>query len=120
MKRRDLIHHPELAAVTCCATAAITPFTRTPATRKVSAVPRHREAIGFVARKIPKDLEIPRPYTAADLARPRAPPPANRGGAHRAMRRSPQRLAVRFGNLFDRLPRRADNALKRRDHEDLH
>ncbi len=29
--------------------------------RKVSAVPRHREVLEFTARKICKDLEVPRP-----------------------------------------------------------
>ncbi len=31
------------------------------AAKKVSAVPRHREIIEFTARKICKDLDVPRP-----------------------------------------------------------
>jgi hypothetical protein len=32
-----------------------------PVTRKVSAVPRHREVKAFLARKICRDLEVPPP-----------------------------------------------------------
>jgi hypothetical protein len=38
-----------------------TRFTSTASARKASAVPRHREVIEFTARKICKDLGVPRP-----------------------------------------------------------
>jgi mRNA interferase HicA len=34
------------------------------AAQKTSAVPRHREVNGFLARKICRDLQIPEPSTA--------------------------------------------------------
>jgi len=59
MKRRDLLRHLEEHGCEFLREAATTRFTSTAEPRKSSAIPRHREIIEFIARKICKDLDVP-------------------------------------------------------------
>lgn len=61
MKRRDLIRHLERNGCELLREGGSHTIYVNRATKKVSAVPRHREVIDFTARKICKDLEIPQP-----------------------------------------------------------
>jgi predicted RNA binding protein YcfA (HicA-like mRNA interferase family) len=61
MKRLDLIRHLEHHGCEFLREGASHTIYINRHARKVSAVPRHREIIEFTARKICKDLEVPRP-----------------------------------------------------------
>ena len=61
MKLRDLIPHLENHGCEFLREGGNHTIYVNRATKKVSAVPRHREIIEITARKICKDLEIPRP-----------------------------------------------------------
>ena len=62
MKRLDLIRHLESQGCELLREGGNHTIYVNRAVKKVSAVPRrHREVIEFTARKICKDLEIPRP-----------------------------------------------------------
>ncbi|MGA2748827.1 MAG: type II toxin-antitoxin system HicA family toxin [Verrucomicrobiota bacterium] len=61
MKRLDLIRHLERHGCVFLREGGNHTIYINRAARKVSTVPRHREIIEFTARKICKDLDIPRP-----------------------------------------------------------
>ena len=61
MKRIDLIRHLKNMAASFLREGGNHTIYVNRAAKKVSAVPRHREIIEFTARKICKDLDIPRP-----------------------------------------------------------
>ncbi len=61
MKRVDLIRHLERHGCEFLREGGNHTIYVNRVVRKVSAVPRHREVIEFIARKICKDLEVPRP-----------------------------------------------------------
>jgi len=61
MKRRDLIRHLEHCGCEHLREGSSHPVYVNRTARKTSAVPRHREINEFLARKICKDLEVPRP-----------------------------------------------------------
>ena len=61
MKRLDLIRHLERHGRELLQEGSNHTIYVNRAARKVSAVPRHRVIIEFTARKICKDLEVPRP-----------------------------------------------------------
>lgn len=61
MKRRDLIRHLEQHGCEQLREGGNHTIYVNRATRKTSTVPRHREINDFLARKICKDLEVPRP-----------------------------------------------------------
>jgi predicted RNA binding protein YcfA (HicA-like mRNA interferase family) len=59
MKRRDLIRHLEDHGCEFLREGGNHTVYVNRSTRKSSSVPRHKEIIDFLARKICKDLEIP-------------------------------------------------------------
>lgn len=59
MKRLDLIRHLEAMGCQLMREGGNHTLYVNPQTRKVSAIPRHREINDFLARKICKDLGIP-------------------------------------------------------------
>ena len=61
MKRRDLIRHLERHGCEFLREGGNHTVYVNKKTRKCSTVPRHKEIIDFLARKICKDLEIPTP-----------------------------------------------------------
>ena len=61
MKRLDLIRHLERHGCEFLREGGNHTIYVNRPKNKVSAVPRHREIIEFTARKICKDLEIPKP-----------------------------------------------------------
>jgi mRNA interferase HicA len=61
MKRTDLIRHLELHGCAFYREGANHTLYINSANKKVSTVPRHRKINQDMARKICKDLEIPRP-----------------------------------------------------------
>ncbi len=61
MKRRDLIRHLEHHGCEKLREGSRHTVYVNRAVRKTSAVPRHREINDFLARKICKDLDVPRP-----------------------------------------------------------
>jgi predicted RNA binding protein YcfA (HicA-like mRNA interferase family) len=61
MKRLDLIRHLERHGCEFLREGGNHTIYVNRAARKAAAVPRHREIIEYTARKICKDLEIPRP-----------------------------------------------------------
>jgi len=61
MKRRDLIRHLEQHGCEKLREGGNHTMYVNRAARKTSAVPRHREINEFLARKICRDLEVPRP-----------------------------------------------------------
>jgi len=61
MKRLDLIRHLERNGCEFLREGGSHTIYVNRAAKKVSSVPRHREIIEFTARKICKDLEVPRP-----------------------------------------------------------
>ncbi len=61
MKRIDLIRHLESHGCELLREGGNHTIYVNRAVKKVSTVPRHREVLEFTARKIYKDLEIPRP-----------------------------------------------------------
>ena len=61
MKRLDLIRHLERHGCEFLREGGNHTIYVNRAAKKVSAVPRHREIIEFIARKICKDLEVPKP-----------------------------------------------------------
>jgi len=61
MKRLDLIRHLERHGCEFLREGGNHTIYANRAAKKVSAVPRHREIMEFIARKICKDLEIPKP-----------------------------------------------------------
>jgi len=61
MKRVDLIRHLERHGCELMREGGNHTIYVNRATKKVSAIPRHREIIEFAAQKICKDLGIPRP-----------------------------------------------------------
>ena len=61
MKRLDLIRHLERHGCEFLREGGNHTIYINRAARKTSSVPRHREIIEFTARKICKDLEVPRP-----------------------------------------------------------
>ena len=61
MKRLDLIRHLEQQGCQLLREGGRHSVYVNRATRKVTAVPRHREINEFLARKICRDLEIPQP-----------------------------------------------------------
>jgi predicted RNA binding protein YcfA (HicA-like mRNA interferase family) len=60
VKRRDLIDHLERHGCRLLREGGSHSVYLNPAARKVSTVPRHREINDDLARKISKDLEVPR------------------------------------------------------------
>ena len=60
MKRADLIRHLEQHGCTFHREGANTLLYQSRKARKSSTIPRHREINDFLARKICKDLEIPK------------------------------------------------------------
>jgi predicted RNA binding protein YcfA (HicA-like mRNA interferase family) len=64
MKRLDLIRHLEHHGCELLREGGNHTIYVNRAVKKVSAIPRHREIIEFTARKICKDLDIPRPQTS--------------------------------------------------------
>jgi predicted RNA binding protein YcfA (HicA-like mRNA interferase family) len=61
MKRRDLIRHLEKHGCELLREGGNHSIYVNRASRKVSAVPRHREINEFLVKKICRDLEIPEP-----------------------------------------------------------
>jgi mRNA interferase HicA len=61
MKRLDLIRHLEQHGCALLREGGRHSVYVNRATRKSSAIPRHREINDFLARKICKDLEVPVP-----------------------------------------------------------
>jgi predicted RNA binding protein YcfA (HicA-like mRNA interferase family) len=61
MKRHKLIRHLEQNGCRFLREGANHTVYFNPACRKCSTVPRHREVLDFVARRICRDLEIPTP-----------------------------------------------------------
>jgi mRNA interferase HicA len=61
MKRLDLIRHLEAHGCSVLREGGRHSIYVNRATRKSSAVPRHREINDFLAQKICKDLEVPAP-----------------------------------------------------------
>jgi predicted RNA binding protein YcfA (HicA-like mRNA interferase family) len=61
MKRLDLIRHLERHGCEFLREGGNHTIYVNRMAKKVSAVPRHREIIEFIARKICKDLEVPKP-----------------------------------------------------------
>ncbi len=61
MKRRDLIRHPEENGCRELREGAKHTMYVNPGRKKVSSVPRHNEINEILARKICRDLEIPKP-----------------------------------------------------------
>jgi len=61
MKRRDLIRHLERHGCERLRDGGNHTIYVNRAERKTSSVPRHREINELLARKICKDLEVPRP-----------------------------------------------------------
>ena len=61
MKRRDLIRHLEQNGCEFLREGGNHSIYVNRRARTVSSVPRHREILEFLARKICKDLEIPLP-----------------------------------------------------------
>ena len=61
MKRRDLIRHLERHGCKFLREGGNHTVYVNKKTRKCSTIPRHKEIIDFLARKICKDLEIPTP-----------------------------------------------------------
>jgi predicted RNA binding protein YcfA (HicA-like mRNA interferase family) len=61
VKRRDLLRHLEAQGCAFLREGGGHTVYVNRATRKASAVPRHREINEFLARKICKDLEVPEP-----------------------------------------------------------
>jgi len=61
MKRLDLIRHLESHGCEFLREGGNHTIYVNRAAKKASSVPRHREIIEFTARKICKDLDVPRP-----------------------------------------------------------
>ena len=61
MKRVDLIRHLELHGVQFLREGGNHSVYVNRAAGKISTIPRHREINGFLAQKICKDLEVPKP-----------------------------------------------------------
>lgn len=61
MKRLDLIRHVESFGCLLFREGARHSVYFNPANNRTSAVPRHREINGFLARKICRDLGVPEP-----------------------------------------------------------
>lgn len=61
MKRLELIRHLERHGCEFLREGGNHTIYVNRAKKKVSAVPRHREIIEFIARKICRDLEVPNP-----------------------------------------------------------
>lgn len=61
MKRLDLIRHLERHGCEFLREGGNHTIYVNRSKKKVSSVPRHREVLEFTARKICRDLEIPRP-----------------------------------------------------------
>lgn len=61
MKRRDLIRHLEQHGCRLLREGGSHSVYVNPAAKKASTVPRHSEVNEHLARKICKDLEVPRP-----------------------------------------------------------
>ena len=61
MKRIDLVRHPESHGCELLREGSKHTLYFNPSNEQTSAVPRHREINGFLARKICRDLGIPQP-----------------------------------------------------------
>ena len=61
MTRVDLVRHPEAHGCDLLREGGTHSVHVNRATRKATAMPRHREINDFLARKICRDLEIPAP-----------------------------------------------------------
>ena len=61
MKRQDLIRHLELHGCLFLREGANHTVYFNPINRKCSTVPKHKEILDFLAKKICRDLEIPQP-----------------------------------------------------------
>jgi mRNA interferase HicA len=61
MKRRELIRHLERNGCQFLREGGSHSVYFNPSNNRCSTVPRHREVIDFTAKKICKDLEIPKP-----------------------------------------------------------
>ena len=61
MKRRDLLRHLEHHGCALLREGASHSVYVNRSTGKASTVPRHREINDFLARKICRDLEVPKP-----------------------------------------------------------
>ncbi len=61
MKRKDLIAHLRRHGCQLYREGGRHSIYYNPANNKTSSVPRHREIVDFLARKIFRDLGIPRP-----------------------------------------------------------
>ena len=61
MKRRDLLRHLEKHGCEFLREGSNHTIYVNRRTQKSSAVPRHREIIDFLANKIFKDLDVPKP-----------------------------------------------------------
>ena len=65
MKRIDLVRHLESFGCELLREGGSHTIYVNRALQTTSAVPRHREVNGFLARKICRDLQIPEPNTTA-------------------------------------------------------
>ena len=63
MKRLDLLRHIESSGCLLLREGARHSVYYNPANNQTSAVPRHREINGFLARKICRDLGVPEPQS---------------------------------------------------------
>ncbi|MFQ5933133.1 MAG: type II toxin-antitoxin system HicA family toxin [Dehalococcoidia bacterium] len=61
MKRRDLIRHIEKHGCVFVREGSRHSWYFNPETREHSAIPRHREIVDFLARKICRELSVPVP-----------------------------------------------------------
>ncbi len=61
MKRRDLIRHLEDHGCELLREGGYHTIYVNRRAQKLSAIPRHREIIDFLAQKICKDLDVPKP-----------------------------------------------------------
>ena len=61
MKRRELIAHIEAHGCVLAREGAKHSWYYNPATRRYAAVPRHREIVDFLAKKICREMGIPAP-----------------------------------------------------------
>jgi len=61
VKRRDLIAHLEAHGCSLVREGAKQSWYKHPATKAFAAIPRHREIVDFMAKKICRELGIPLP-----------------------------------------------------------
>lgn len=62
MKRREVLHYLERHGCTFLREGGRHTVYLNPKNRKTSTIPRHREIIDFLVRKICRDLDVPSPF----------------------------------------------------------